>query len=91
MDARCSFVSIVAVEVSDFAHIPEGLVGHTISAGRYVKVTHMGPESQIGETYDSIRDNGISGSQLFDFEYWSDITSLEQEGSTIDIYLPLEA
>ncbi|MBP1995963.1 GyrI-like domain-containing protein [Paenibacillus eucommiae] len=82
------FVSIVAVEVSDFVHIPEGLVGHTIPAGKYVKITHMGPESQIGETYDSIRDNGISGFRLFDFEYWSDITSLEQEDSTIDIYLP---
>jgi predicted transcriptional regulator YdeE len=85
------FVSFIAVEVSDFAHIPERLVRHTIPAGKYVKVTHKGPESQIGETYDSIRDKGIGGSRPFDFEYWADIDSLEQEESTIDIYLPLEA
>lgn len=85
------FVSIVAVEVSDFAPIPEGLVRHTIPAGKYVKVTHTGPESQIGETYDLIRDKGIGDSRSYDFEYWADIDSLEQEESTIDIYLPLEA
>jgi predicted transcriptional regulator YdeE len=85
------FVSFIAVEVSDFANIPERLVRHTIPAGKYVKVTHKGPESQIGETYNSIRDKGIGGSRPFDFEYWADIDSLEQEESTIDIYLPLEA
>jgi predicted transcriptional regulator YdeE len=84
------FISVVAVEVSDFAHIPEGFVHHTIPAGKYVKVTHKGPESQIGVTYDSIRDQGIDGSRPFDFEYWAAIDSLEQEESLIDIYLPLE-
>ncbi|KJD42770.1 GyrI-like domain-containing protein [Paenibacillus terrae] len=85
------FVSIVAVEVRDFAHIPEGLVRHTIPAGKYVKVTHKGPESQIDGTYDSIRDRGISASRSFDFEYWADIHSLEQKDSTIDIYMPWKA
>ncbi|WP_234405642.1 GyrI-like domain-containing protein [Paenibacillus sp. IHBB 10380] len=83
------FVSIVAVEVDDFAHIPEGLIRHTIPAGKYVKVTHKGPESQIGETYDSIRDECIASSRSFDFEYWAHMESLEQEDSTINIYLPL--
>ncbi|MFK4344393.1 MULTISPECIES: GyrI-like domain-containing protein [unclassified Paenibacillus] len=85
------FVSIVAAEVSNFAYIPEGLVRHTIPAGIYVKVTHQGPESQIDGTYDSIRDRGISASRSFDFEYWTDIHSLEQKDSTIDIYMPWEA
>ncbi|WP_162309324.1 GyrI-like domain-containing protein [Cohnella abietis] len=84
------FVSIVAVEVSDFVHIPEGFVRHTLPAGKYVKVTHQGPESQIGETYDSIREQDIGSSRAFDFEYWTNIDLLEHEGSTIDIYLPLE-
>lgn len=85
------FVSIVAVEVSVFAHIPEGLVQHTIPDGKYVKVTHQGTESTIGDTYDSIRDKGICSSRSFDFEYWVNRDSLEQEEGTIDIYLPLEA
>ncbi|WP_053375983.1 effector binding domain-containing protein [Paenibacillus sp. FJAT-27812] len=85
------FVSVVAVEVSDFTHIPEGFVTHTIPAGSYVKVTHIGPESKIGKTYDSIRDQGIDGARPFDFEYWGSIDTLEQEESAIDIYLPIEA
>ncbi|OAB44745.1 GyrI-like domain-containing protein [Paenibacillus glacialis] len=85
------FVSIVAVEVSNLGLIPEGFVQHTIPSGKYVKVTHKGPESLIGETYDSIRDKGISDCRAFDFEYWADMGSLEQEESIIEIYLPLEA
>jgi len=85
------FVSIIAVEVSNFALIPEGFLRHTIPSGKYVKVTHNGPESLIGETYDSIRDKGISDCRAFDFEYWADMDFLEQEENTIEIYLPLEA
>lgn len=84
------FVSIVAVKVSDFEQIPEGLVRHTLPAGKYVKVTHNGPESEIGETYDLIREKGIEGLRPFDFEYWTNVDNLDHEESTIDIYLPLE-
>jgi predicted transcriptional regulator YdeE len=85
------FESIVAVEVRDFDHIPEGLVQHTLPAGQYVKVTHNGPEAQIGETYDFIRDQDICPTRPFDFEYWTNIDALNQKESTIDIYLPVEA
>ncbi|MDK8181450.1 GyrI-like domain-containing protein [Paenibacillus sp. UMB4589-SE434] len=84
------FISIVAVEVHDYSSIPEGFVQHTIPAGTYAKVTHKGPESQIGETYDFIRDQDICGSRPFDLEYWAQMDSLEEEESTIDIYLPME-
>ncbi|GKU78144.1 GyrI-like domain-containing protein [Paenibacillus sp. L3-i20] len=83
------FESIVAVEVSQFADIPEGLVQHTIPSGKYAKVIHKGPESEIGETYDWIRNNGIDVSRPFDFEYWTNINSHDQEDSTIDIFLPM--
>jgi predicted transcriptional regulator YdeE len=83
------FESIVAVEVSDFVRIPEGFISHTIPAGSYVKVTYKGPESEIGETYDLIRKKGIAECRPFDFEYWTDINSLDQEDCIIDIYLPL--
>jgi predicted transcriptional regulator YdeE len=85
------FESIVAVEVSDFSSpFPEGMIAHTIPAGTYVKVTHKGPESQIGDTYDAIREQDICSVRPFDFEHWVDVDSLDQEESTIDIYLPLE-
>lgn len=82
------FTSIVAVEVSDFAHMQGEFVQHTIPAGKYVKVTHKGPESQIGSTYDTIHTEGISGPRPFDFEYWADIHTLALEESTIAIYFP---
>ncbi|MBD8499713.1 GyrI-like domain-containing protein [Paenibacillus arenosi] len=85
------FESIVAVEVSGDAHVPDGFVQHTIPAGDYAKFTHRGPESELGETYDAIRETGIAALRPFDFEYWADSCVLDQEESTIDIYLPLEA
>ncbi|GAA3404844.1 GyrI-like domain-containing protein [Paenibacillus hodogayensis] len=85
------FESIVAVEVHTFVPLPEGFVCHTIPAGAYTKVTHRGPESRIGDTYDWIRDQGLGVIRPFDFEYWADCGSLEQEESVIDIYWPIEA
>jgi predicted transcriptional regulator YdeE len=84
------FVHIVAVEVSDFTPLPEEFIQHTIPAGTYVKATHHGPESKLAETYDAIHEKGINNTRPFDFEYWVDIHSLDQEDSTIDIYLPVE-
>jgi len=83
------FESIVAVEVSTFAAVPEGFVQHTLPAGDYVLVTHTGPESTIGETYDAIREKGIADTRPFDFEYWTDHESLGQQESIIEIYLPI--
>ena len=85
------FISIIAVEVSSFEHIPVGfgLIQHTIPAGKYIKVTHKGPESNIGDTYDAIREKGIDNVRAFDFEHWTDTNSLDQEDNSIDIYLPI--
>ncbi|TVX93462.1 GyrI-like domain-containing protein [Paenibacillus agilis] len=85
------FESIVAVEVTEYSGTPEGFIQYTIPSGDYAKFTHKGPESELGETYDTIRETGIAALRPFDFEYWADSSVLEQEESTIDIYLPLEA
>jgi len=86
-----AFESIVAVEVIDFDPIPEGFVRRIIPAGTYVKVSHKGPESEIEQTYHSIREEGIAAFRSFDMEYWADFDSLEKEDNIIDIYLPFEA
>ncbi|NUU62623.1 GyrI-like domain-containing protein [Paenibacillus agri] len=83
------FESIVAVAVSEFSTLNDGFISHTLPAGTYAKITHTGPESQIGETYDAIREADIAGDRMFDFEYWADMGSPEQEESVIEIYLPL--
>jgi len=83
------FISIVAVEVSHVDHIPVGFIQHTIPAGKFVKVTHKGPEANIGDTYDAIREQGIDNVRAFDFEHWTNLTTLDQDDNDIDIYLPL--
>ncbi|REK77035.1 GyrI-like domain-containing protein [Paenibacillus paeoniae] len=84
------FTSLVAVEVSEYSEAPEGCVTHTIPSGQYVKVTHKGPESDIGEAYDWIREQDICSVRSFDFEYWAPKASFDEEDSMIDIYLPVE-
>jgi predicted transcriptional regulator YdeE len=84
------FISMVAVEVSEYDYLQEGFVQHTLPAGTYMKVTHQGPEAQIDETYHAIREQGIACSRKFDFEYWANADQLERTTSSIDIYLPLE-
>ncbi|MFF2481388.1 GyrI-like domain-containing protein [Paenibacillus sp. NPDC058071] len=86
------FESIVAVEVHNFDGFSEdqGLVQHTLPAGSYVKVSHQGPEDEIAEAYDTIRERDISSNRCFDFEYWPDASNFDPEDCKIDIYLPTE-
>lgn len=81
--------NMVGVEVSDFSDIPEGMIQHTIPAGKFVKVTHTGSEADIAKTYAEISERGLSDNRPFDFEYWNRVDMLQQEESSIDIYLPL--
>ncbi|WP_312116487.1 GyrI-like domain-containing protein [Brevibacillus reuszeri] len=83
------FVHIVGVEVHDFTQIPDGFISHTISAGNYAKIVHIGPESQIGDTYDAINERGLGDTRAFDFEYWKRVVAFDQNDSSIDIYIPL--
>ncbi|WP_042166482.1 GyrI-like domain-containing protein [Paenibacillus gorillae] len=83
------FESIVAVEVGEIGHLPEGMVSYTLPAGAYAKVIHTGAESDIGDTYDLISDEGIASLRPFDFEYWADLNAIEQGEGAIEIYLPV--
>lgn len=87
------FQSIVAVEVNSFPDLPalEGLIHHTLPAGQYAKVTHLGPEAQITETYDAIREQDIASHRCFDLEYWPDAAFFDPEHCRIEIFLPLKA
>ncbi|MGO4548191.1 GyrI-like domain-containing protein [Paenibacillus sp. 2TAB23] len=80
------FEHVIAVEVSAFDHLPSGMISHTIAAGRYIKIMHKGPESQLGATYEYI--NSSFGIRPIDLEYWQDINDLDSEESRIDIYIP---
>ncbi|GAA4851620.1 hypothetical protein GCM10023310_32990 [Paenibacillus vulneris] len=77
---------VVAYEVSSYGEIPKGMTTHTLLPGRYTKVVHQGPESQISATYEYI--NNTHGERPIDIEYWTDIHALENDNSQIDIYFP---
>ena len=83
------FLNIVGVEVSDLSELPEGMIQHTIPAGKFVKVIHAGSEFGIEETYEEINERGLGDNRPYDFEYWSRVDALQQEESSIAIYLPL--
>ncbi|MFG0215705.1 GyrI-like domain-containing protein [Brevibacillus porteri] len=87
------FTTLIGVEVSSLADIPEGMVSHTIPAGKFAKVTHKGPETNLGETYGFLYGSWLceSGYEYagFDFEYWDERYKPEQEDNEIDIYVPL--
>jgi len=85
------FTSIVAVEVNEYDQEIEQFAKYTIPAGTFVQVTHLGPEADIGDTYDWISEQKLSSSRCFDFEYWAPKAAFDQEDSTIHIYLPLES
>lgn len=79
---------LFAFEVGFVEDTPEGMATFTLPAGRYHRVIHAGAESRIGETYDYI--NRALGQRPIDIEYWSDIHSLEEEHSRIEIYVPVK-
>lgn len=77
---------VIACEVTTFDGISKDMITYTLPAGRYIKILHQGPESQIGTTYDYI--NKTYGGRPIDIEYWNDIHTLENKDNQIDIYIP---
>lgn len=89
------FTQIVAKEVSNLGAIPEGMVSHTIPAGKYLRFQHEGPMREIGQSYTAMHrwlaTEQRGGPCPFDFEYWEDMSKLEEEDTRIGIHLPLRS
>lgn len=88
------FTTFIGVAVTNLDQIPEGLIGHTIPAGRYAKVTHFGLESELGETYGylygtGLREVGVEG-KGYNFEQWDHRYKPESPENEIDIYLAVK-
>ncbi|SFD98217.1 Predicted transcriptional regulator YdeE, contains AraC-type DNA-binding domain [Paenibacillus catalpae] len=77
---------VVAFEVSAYEDIPADMMTYTLPPGQFIKIVHRGAESEIGNTYEYI--NQTFGERPLDIEYWSDIHSLDQSDSQIDILIP---
>lgn len=90
------FNVLVSVEVTEFDHIPSGMVSREIPAQKYAVFTHKGPVSTLGETYDEIYKRWFPKSDFVfaekdDFErYDHRFKHDDPEHSELDIYIPIE-
>jgi predicted transcriptional regulator YdeE len=72
---------------------PTGMIGHTIPAGEFAKVTHLGPQSEIGQTYEFMnrvwsREAGrhFAGHEI---EIWDERYQPASPDNEIDLYMAL--
>lgn len=91
------YTVIIGVRVEGLDQVPAGMVGHTVPEGDYVRVTHTGPESDLGATYGFIttwinsqapRRFGGHDFEVMDERY--NRHSPESETNQIDIYVALQ-
>ena len=87
------FTQVFGKEVDRVAGLPEGMIAHTIPAGTYLRFMHLGPMNGIGATYDAMRawlaEHQRGGPCPYDFEYWRDVSKLEEQDTEISIHLPV--
>ncbi|MBN2726662.1 AraC family transcriptional regulator [Candidatus Mcinerneyibacteriota bacterium] len=90
------FNVLVSVEVTEFDHIPHGMVSREMPAQKYAVFTHKGPVATLGETYDEIYKRWFPRSDFVfaekdDFErYDHRFRHDDPEHSELDIYIPVE-
>ncbi|TLS48452.1 hypothetical protein FE782_30405 [Paenibacillus antri] len=77
---------VIGYDVAGFEDIPGDMTTYTVPQGRYVKIVHQGPESQLAATYDYI--NKTYGVRPIDIEYWDDLDALETESGRIELFIP---
>lgn len=88
------FTQVMGREVAEVADLPSGMVTHTIPAGKYLRFIHTGPMNTIGASYDAMHhwlmEQKLAGPCPYDFEYWPDVTRLEEEDTVIALHLPVD-
>lgn len=93
-DSDFRYVASVEVSVS-CDNLPEGMVKCTIPAHEYAIFTHVGPITEIGDTFDYIHNEWLPASEFEDnpageFEYYGEKFNCENpmdENSEVDIYV----
>ena len=88
-----SYTMLLGFPVENLDAIPDGMAGYTIPAGQYAKITHVGSEAWISQTYSFIYRHWLPRRQRapvpFDYEVWDRRYLPGQAQSEIDIYVPL--
>lgn len=95
-----TYTQLVAVQVSSFMEIPQGMVGLTIPSQTYAVFTHVGPMSEVQNTYYGafkwIDENGLKRItdkprfELYDSRYNPANHSRSRPENAYDIYISIE-
>jgi len=87
------YTVMLGYPVENLDTIPVGMVSYQVPAGKYAKVTHVGSEEWISQTYSFIYRHWLPRKQrtpaTFDYEVWDTRYLPGQAQSQIDIYVPL--
>jgi AraC family transcriptional regulator len=87
--------SDAAIVIPDGAALPDGLSEQRVPGGRYARTTHLGPYTQLGDTWARFMGQWLpkSGERLGDgvtYEiYVNNPTEVPQEELHTDLYIPL--
>ncbi|WP_169507418.1 effector binding domain-containing protein [Paenibacillus harenae] len=88
-----AFTQLVGYVVPEGTFVPDGFVLRSFPEREYVKMTHIGRESELGRTYDLLygrwlQENGRQPAG-YDFEVWDDRYKPEQDDNEIDVHVAL--
>src|SRR4051794_10540763 len=90
---KVPYTVLVGAQVESLERIPSGMIGHTIPAGDYAGLAHIGPEIELSATYRYIYGSGLR--ELGRQPAWHDVEVLDERYmpdnalNTIDIYVAL--
>jgi len=90
------FSYICSVEVTDFDHVPEGMITRTIPEHLYAVFRHQGPVSYLPETLKYIWGSWLPKSnyeyqETPDFELYSPGTQPDDPDKVLFLYIPVSA
>lgn len=85
------FEYITGVEVTDYNHIPDGMITKTIPLSKYAVFTHRGKVEEMKRTYNMIYGMWLplSGYELAEMDT-IEIYSTNNQDGWLDIYIPLK-
>ncbi len=82
------------VEVEQLIEIPEGMFSYVIPAGQYIGMTHKGPVSKIGETFQILiswlASNNYEQHDIVCFEVYDGRFKDEDSESEFDSYIQIK-
>lgn len=94
-DDQTPFDYIAGSPVTSFADVPEGMIAHTISKGKYTSFIHKGSLENLPETYDYIYGEWLNKSEYIyenrdQLEWYDLLFKYGEQDSELEILIPIK-